>query len=83
MGAFVYAAFSSQSSRKKVTDIVVKGDYAALNAHIATLMVPYIILAVLFFAFFVFTVLCCLFDRSCPPCDSLRRDIDNNPYSGR
>lgn len=47
------------------------------------MMVPYIIFAVLYFCFYLFTVSCCLFDRSCPPCDSLRRDIDHNPYTPR
>jgi hypothetical protein len=28
-------------------------------------------------------VLCCLFERSCPPCETIRRDLDNDPYSKR
>ena len=83
MGSFVYAGFTSQSNQDKVQEIVAKGDFDALNAYIFKLAIPYIIFAVIFFAFYIFTVLCCLFDRSCPPCDSIRRDIDNNPYSTR
>jgi len=83
MGSFIYAAFSTESGRQKVQQIVVKGDYGALNSFMFSMMIPYIILAVIFFGFFIFTVLCCLFDRSCPPCESIRRDIDNNPYSNR
>jgi hypothetical protein len=83
MGSFVYAGFQSPSTQNTVQQIVVNGDYGALNSYISKLMVPYIIFAALFFAFYIFTVTCCLFDRSCPPCESIRRDIDNNPYSQR
>ena len=44
-------------------------------------MVPYIIMAVIYGVFYIFTVICCLFDRSCPPSECIRRDVDINPYS--
>jgi len=81
MGSFVYGALTSQSNQQKVQDIVVKGDYSELDSYISSMMTPYIIFASLFFSFFIVTALCCLFDQSCPPCESLRRDTDNNPYS--
>ena len=34
-----------------------------------------------FFAFYILVVLGCLFDRSCPPCEILRRNPDAEPYS--
>lgn len=83
MGAFVYGAFQSPSSMAKVNSIVINGDYNALSAYISELMTPYIILAVIFVAFYLFTVACCLFDRSCPPCDCLRRNLEEDPYSKR
>lgn len=83
MGSFVYAGFTSQTDQSKVQEIVAKGDFNALNAYIFKMAIPYIIFAVIYISFYIFTVLCCLFDRSCPPCDSIRRDIDNNPYSTR
>ena len=81
MGSFVYAGFTSQSDQNKVQQIVAKGDFNALNAYIFKLAIPYIIFSIIYFSFYICTVLSCLFDRSCPPCDSIRRDIDNNPYS--
>lgn len=47
------------------------------------MLIPYIIFAVVYFCFYICIVLCCLFDRSCPPCECIRRDIDNDPYSKR
>lgn len=44
-------------------------------------MAPYIIFGVVFILFYLGTVLCCLFDRSCPPCESIRRNLDEEPYS--
>lgn len=81
MGAFIYAGFSSPSDQAQVQEIVVKGDMNALNSYINTMMSPYIIFASIFLAFYIVTVLCCLFDQSCPPCDSIRRDTDSDPYS--
>jgi hypothetical protein len=45
------------------------------------MMVPYIIFGIIYILAYLSIVVCCLFDRSCPPCDSLRRDLDNKPYS--
>lgn len=81
LGAFVYAGFQSQKQQDRVETIIVKGDTAELSSYVSEMMVPYIIFTVLYFCFYLFTVSCCLFDRSCPPCDSIRRDIDNDPYT--
>jgi hypothetical protein len=83
IGSFIYAGFTSKSNQDKVQEIVAKGDMDALDIYIFKLAIPYFIFAVIFFSFYIFTVLCCLFDRSFPPCDSIRRDIDNNPYSNK
>lgn len=45
------------------------------------MQIPYIIFAVLYSFFFICLVLCCLFDRSCPPSECLRRNVDEDPYS--
>ena len=68
MGAFVYGALSSPSNTQQVQSIVVKGDYSALGSLMSSMLSPYLIFASTFLAFYVLTVLCCLFDRSCPPC---------------
>ena len=83
LGTLIYGGFTSQSDKDQVEEIVVKGDMNALSIYISKMISPYIIFAAIFFAFYIVTVLCCLFDRSCPPCDSLRRDPDSNPYSSR
>lgn len=81
MGALIYGSFTSQSDQDQVQEIVVKGDMNALSTYISKMMSPYILFASIFFAFYILSVVCCLFDRSCPPCDSLRRDTDSDPYS--
>ncbi len=82
-GAFVYGAFSTPANQQRVESIVVNGDYAALGDYVSSMMAPYIIFAAIFFCFYLLTAMCCLFYRSCPPCEALRRDLDTNPYSKR
>ena len=83
LGSLIYGGFTSQSDKDQVQEIVVKGDMSALSSYISKMMSPYIIFASIFFALYILTVLCCLFDRSCPPCESIRRDPDSNPYSSK
>ena len=73
LGNLLYSSFPQQP----VVDIVTKGDIDALSSQQNQMMLPYILLAVLYLVFYIFTILCCLFDRSCPPSDCLRRDIDS------
>lgn len=83
IGSVVYGAFQTEAAKKRVKSIVVNGDTKDLSAYISEMMIPYIIFAAVFVGFYLFIVMCCLFDRSCPPCDSIRRDLDNDPYSKR
>ena len=81
MGPLVYAGFSSSASTDRVNQIVITGDQPQLEEYESELMVPYIIMAVVYGVFYIFTIFCCLFDRSCPPSECIRRDLDTNPYS--
>lgn len=47
------------------------------------MMIPYIIFCVVYIVVYLGIVICCLFDRSCPPCESIRRNVDEDPYSKR
>jgi hypothetical protein len=75
LGAFIYAGFESDAAKARVEGIVTTGNTQQQQQYQNELMVPYIIFGVVYFVFFVGIVLCCLFDRSCPPCECLRRDL--------
>ncbi len=83
IGSLIYGGFTSQGDKDQVQEIVVKGDMNSLSTYIQKMMSPYIIFAVILFVLYILAVICCLFDRSCPPCESIRRDPDNNPYSSK
>ena len=83
LGAFLYSGFQSPSQVARVQSIVIGGRTRDLDRYISELMVPYIIFGVIYLVFYAGIVLCCLFERSCPPCESIRRDLDNDPYSKR
>lgn len=45
------------------------------------MMIPYIIFAVIFFMLFIIILIFCLLDKTCPPCESLRRNLIEKPYT--
>lgn len=83
LGAFLYSGFQSPSSKARVEAIVIGGNTSDLDAYTSSMMVPYIIFGVVYLVFYLGIVACCLFERSCPPCESIRRDLDSDPYSKR
>lgn len=83
LGAFLYSGFQSPSSVARVQGIVIGGNTKDLNNYTSQMMVPYIIFGVIYLFFYLMIVVLCLFERSCPPCESIRRDLDSDPYSKR
>jgi hypothetical protein len=83
LGPFLYSSFQSASAKARVQAIVVGGKKKDLSAYTSQLMVPYIIFGVIYLVVYLGIVACCLFERSCPPCESIRRDLDADPYSKR
>ena len=43
-------------------------------------MTPYIAIVSVFFIFFMIVACCTMFEKSCPPCESWRRDFARRPY---
>jgi len=68
LGSFLYSGFQSPSNVARVQSIVIGGRTKDLDRYISELMVPYIIFGVMYLVFYAAVVLCCLFERSCPPC---------------
>ena len=58
-----------ESNDKEITKI-------AVNEYIW----PYIAIGVLFAISFAIVILCMVFEKSCPPCQSWRRDFAKRPY---
>ena len=83
LGAFLYAGFQSPAAKARVESIVITGNTVELDKYTSEMMIPYIIFCVVYLVVYLGIVICCLFDRSCPPCESVRRNVDEDPYSKR
>ena len=81
LGSKLYSAFETDEHKQKVRKIVISGNEQELEEYMNELRVPYIIVAAIFGALYLTVVVCCLFERSCPPCETLRRDLEEEPYS--
>jgi hypothetical protein len=83
LGPFLYAGFQNPEAIARVQSIVITGNRRDFGRYVYEMMVPYIIFGSLYVLIYLCIVLCCLFERSCPPCETIRRDLDNDPYSKR
>lgn len=79
-GKSLFSAYISDSSTQRVENFIVQGNQTDLVNYVLILSVPYILFAVVFFIGLCTAFACCIFDKSCPPCDSWRRDYSKEPY---
>lgn len=83
IGSFLYSGFQSPTDVARVQSIVITGNRRDFGRYVSEMMVPYIIFGSVYLLIYLGIVVCCLFERSCPPCEAIRRDLDNDPYSKR
>jgi hypothetical protein len=77
---FFFSAFDNSQFKSTVDAIVIEGKNDQLTTLITELMVPYIAVLAVFFIFFMIVACCTVFEKSCPPCESWRRDFTRRPY---
>lgn len=76
----LFSAYISTASTTRVENIVVQGNNTDLLNYVTVLSIPYILFAVVFLVGLCTAIACCIFDKSCPPCDNWRRDYSKEPY---
>lgn len=76
-----YAGFKSNVDNARIENIVVSGDTDDLWVFIKEKITPYAIYAGVVFGVFLMLLYYCLFDKSFPPCQGLRRNPMQKPYS--
>lgn len=64
-------------------EIVLSGDYDALDDFLKEKMIPYIIIGCIVFVIYFLLIVYCLFDKNWPPCKNFRRNPIEDPYSRR
>lgn len=67
-GSSLFGSYLTSEGTSRVENIVVTGNSTDLNTYLLVLSIPFILFALLFLVGFCTMIICCTFDRSCPPC---------------
>lgn len=79
---FLYANMYSTSVQAELQAAFNSGDTAKVSETITSLpvLISFAFIAGAFLIMFVIAVCCCIFEKSCPPCKSWKRDFTTRPY---
>ena len=81
LASFFFSPFMNSDTKAKVQDIIIGADKDGFDSYVTgTLMIPYIAIGAAFFVTFLIIICCTVFEKSCPPCHSWRRDFLKRPY---
>ena len=78
----LYANIYSSSEQSDIQAAFASGDSVTITSKLSSLaiMVPFILVAFAFSVTFTIALCCCIFEKTCPPCQSLKRDFGSRPY---
>jgi hypothetical protein len=78
----VYGGIYSTQDRAILQQSFSQGNTTAVNDYLtdAHILTPFIIIAVAFGITYFVALCCCIFEKSCPPCQSWKRDFAAKPY---
>lgn len=79
-GSSLFSSFLTTANQARIEKIVIEGDTKDLLNYLLVTAVPFILWACVFFGGFCTMLTCCIFDRSCPPCEGWKRDYSKEPY---
>jgi ABC-type uncharacterized transport system involved in gliding motility auxiliary subunit len=79
---FLYKDLYSSSEQAEIQAAFTSGNSTKVSKQVTTLsiLIPFAIIAVAFLVTFVIAACCCIFEKSCPPCKSWKRDFATRPY---
>ena len=78
----IYGGVYSSEDQAELNKAYAQGDTKTVGKYLASMkiIVPFAIIGGGFAIVFFVALCCCLFDKSCPPCQSLKRDFGARPY---
>ena len=81
LAQFFFSAYMSSSNKNTIETYMVASQSDQIS-DIATksYIWPFVAIAIVFGITFIIVVLCVVFEKSCPPCQSWRRDFAKRPY---
>lgn len=81
MAVFFFSPFMDTETVARVENIVIQSDQAGYDKLAQKqYAIPFVLIAVLFGITFMTVLACVVFEKSCPPCHSWRRDFSKRPY---
>lgn len=79
-GDSLFSSFLTAQNEQRIEKIIIQGDTNDLVNYLVVTGVPFMLWAITFFVGFCTMLSCCVFDRSCPPCEGWKRDYSKEPY---
>ena len=78
----IYGGVYSDSDKREMEEAFNSGTSSTVSSKLSTLsiLIPFALIAVGFLIMFVIALCCCVFEKSCPPCESWKRDFTIRPY---
>lgn len=79
---FLYGSIYSSSDQAQIQASFQSGNSTAISNSITytPIVATFAVLAVCFAITFIIAICCCIFEKSCPPCKSWKRDFAIRPY---
>lgn len=79
---FLYADLYSSEDQAALQASFASGNSTKINQQITTtaILAPFAVIGVAFAVTFIIAICCCVFEKSCPPCKSWKRDFTIRPY---
>lgn len=80
--SFIYENVYSPADKEQMRDAFASGseEEVRLKLYNLELLLPFILIGVAFLVLYVIAICCCVFEKSCPPCQSWKRDFSTRPY---
>ena len=78
----VYGGIYSASDQAVLQQSFSEGNTGTVYGYATSMsiLLPFILIAVAFGIAFIVAICCCVFEKTCPPCASWKRDFTKNPY---
>lgn len=81
IASFFYSPFTDPATMERVRSIIIETNTDDLNNLVMDqYAIPFIALAAVFGLTIAIVLFCVVFEKSCPPCHSWRRDFAKRPY---
>lgn len=78
----LFGSIYSASDQAAIQNAISSGQTGPVVTYATSMQIlfPFILIAIVFAITFIIAMCCCVFEKSCPPCQSWKRDFERDPY---